>query len=99
MNTFKAYQNRPILDKQGNICNGSYIIDEEMTIRVKDGFLNDDIDPDTNDFLPAIELANGTHYEHWKDGLLHCDNGPAVVDLLDNYQEWWQNGKQVPPQK
>lgn len=98
MKNFRKYQNRPIITAQGDIADGSFLIDDELTIRCKDGLLNDDIDPETGASLPAIELADGTHIEHWKNGLLHCEKEPAVIDLVDMYEEWWHNGVQVMPQ-
>lgn len=99
MKNFKHLQHKPILDANQKICNGSYIIDEQITIRTKNGYLNDDIDPETGSLLPAIELSNSTHIEHWKNGVLHCENEPAVIDLVDDYEEWWVNGIQVLPKE
>ena len=83
--------------KEGEIANGDIIIDDGMTIRCKNGYLNDAVD-ETGDPLPAIMSADATHVEHWKDGVLHCEDGPAVIDNVDGYEEWWLNGKQVTPQ-
>ncbi|MBQ8678324.1 MAG: hypothetical protein IJ530_01010 [Treponema sp.] len=98
MKNFKSYQHRRILLKEGQVCNGDYIIEGEMTIRCKNGFLNDATD-ENGGLLPAIMTADASHIEHWKDGVLHCEKEPAVIDLIDNYEEWWLNGRQVPPQK
>lgn len=45
--------------------------------------------------LPAISTADSSHIEHWKNGVLHCEKEPAVIDSIDGYEEWWFNGKQV----
>lgn len=94
MKSFKSYQHRRILTKEGQVASGDYIIDGEMTIRIKDGYLNDAEDAD-GILLPAIAAADGSHIEHWKNGVLHCETEPAVIDLTDKYEEWWLNGRQV----
>lgn len=98
MKNFKQYQYRRIMTKENKVADGDYKIEDSVTIRVKNGFLNDSTDEDGN-LLPAIETTDGTHIEHWKDGVLHCDNEPAVIDHIDNYEEWWHNGLQVPSKK
>lgn len=97
MKNFKSYQHRRILLKEGEIANGDYIIDGEMTIRIKNGYLNDVLD-ENGSLLPAISTSDGSHIEHWRDGVLHCEKEPAVIDNIDNYEEWWLNGKQVESQ-
>lgn len=94
MKSFKSYQHQRILTAENEIANGDYIIGGEMTIRTKNGYLCDGADEKGN-ALPAIELANGTHIEHWLNGVLHCEKEPAVIDNVDGYEEWWLNGKQV----
>jgi len=79
------------------IANGDYILDG-ITIRAKNGYLCDLLDEEGH-LLPAVETHDGNHMEHWKDGELHCQNAPAVIDILDGYEEWWSNGRQVLPQK
>ncbi|MCR5252576.1 MAG: hypothetical protein K6C98_02550 [Treponema sp.] len=98
MKSFKSYQHQRILLSDKTIANGDYIIDEEITVRIKDGFLND-VEGDDGSLLPAIATADGSHIEHWKEGVLHCENEPAVIDNIDNYEEWWLDGKQVLPQQ
>ena len=95
MKNFKSYQHQRILLADKTIANGDYIIEGEFTVRIKDGYLNDAEDEEGN-LLPAISSADASHIEHWKDGVLHCEKEPAVIDLIDNYEEWWLNGKQVP---
>lgn len=98
MKTFKHYQHQRILLSDMVIANGDYIINEgEITVRIKNGFLND-VEGDDGSILPAISTSDGSHIEHWKNGVLHCENEPAVIDNVDNYEEWWLDGKQVPPQ-
>lgn len=86
------------MTKENKIADGDYIIEEFIIIRTKNGFLNDIADEEGK-LLPAIETMDGSHIEHWKDGVLHCDNEPAVIDIIDNYEEWWHNGVQVPSKK
>ncbi|MBM7022657.1 hypothetical protein [Treponema sp. Marseille-Q4523] len=95
MKNFKHYQYMRIITKEGEIADGDYIVDDTIIIRVKEGFLNDAVDEEGTIF-PAIETADGTHIEHWKDGMLHCENEPAVIDTVDGYEEWWHDGRQVP---
>ena len=97
MKSFKSYQHQRILLSDNSIANGDFIIDGEVTVRVKNGYLND-VPGDDGTLLPAIATADSTHIEHWKDGVLHCETEPAIIDSIDNYEEWWLNGKQVPPQ-
>ena len=97
MKSFKIFQHRKFLLKEGEIANGDYILDDGITVRFKTGYLNDATDENGN-LLPAISTADGNHIEHWKNGVLHCEKEPAVIDNVDEYEEWWLNGKQVEPQ-
>ena len=96
MRSFKSYQHQRILMTDMKVADGDYIIEGELTVRVKDGYLNDAQAPDGS-VLPAISSSDGTHIEHWKNGVLHCESEPAIVDNIDNYEEWWIDGKQIPP--
>ena len=94
MKSFKAYQHLRILTKNGTIADGDYIL-EGITVRITKGFLNDVKGRDGN-ILPTVETHDGNHVEHWKNGVLHCEDSPAVVDNKDNYEEWFINGTLVP---
>lgn len=94
MKSFKSYQHLRILTTQGTIADGDYIL-EGITVRIKKGFLNDSIDEEGK-ILPAVETHDGNHVEHWKNGVLHSEDSPAVVDNVDNYEEWYLNGTLVP---
>lgn len=94
MKSFKSYQHLRILTTQGTIADGDYIL-EGITVRIKRGFLNDVVDEDGK-ILPAVETHDGNHVEHWKNGVLHSEDSPAVVDNVDNYEEWYLNGTLVP---
>ncbi|MDE5898987.1 MAG: hypothetical protein K2H09_06980 [Treponemataceae bacterium] len=96
MKSFRSYQHRRILLKEGEVADGDYIIDGGMTVRVRDGYLSDAEDEDGKP-LPAIAAEDGSHTEHWRNGVLHCEIGPAVIDIIDRYEEWWLNGRQVQP--
>ena len=96
MKSFKSYQQQRILLSDNTIANGDFIVDGEVTVRIKNGYLND-VEDDNGELLPAIQTADSTHIEHWKDGVLHCEKEPAVIDVVDNYEEWWLNGKMVEP--
>lgn len=95
MNTLTNYINRRILDDNNHIANGNYINDDYI-IRVSNGKLNDDIDED-GVFLPAIQFHDGSHIEHWQNGVLHFEGGPAVIDSIDKREEWWIQGKKIEP--
>ena len=96
MESFKRYQNLRITTEEMEIANGDYILDG-ITIRTKKGYLNDSID-ESGRGLPALETHDGNHIEHWKEGVLHCDYEPAVIDIRDGTEEWWQDGRQVQPE-
>lgn len=94
MKSFKKYQYRGVPTEDGVPANGDYIY-PDITVRFKDGYLNDSVDEEGN-VLPAIETHDGSHIEHWKNGVLHCKKSPAIVDNLDNYEEWYLDGIPVP---
>ena len=93
MQSFRRYQNMRIIDRDMNIAEGDYILDG-ITIRTRKGYLNDTKDEEGNN-LPALETHDGNHVEHWKNGVLHYEDGPAVIDVRDGVEEWWLDGKQV----
>lgn len=93
MKDFRNYQGVRILTEEGNIANGDYILDG-VTIRCKNGLLNDNVD-DEGRLQPAIETHDGSHVEHWKEGRLHCDDAPAVIDTLDGYELWFFEGQEI----
>ncbi len=95
MKDFRSYQNVRIITEEGTIADGDYILDD-VIIRCKNGKLNDNTD-ENGELLPAIETRDGNHLEHWKNGVLHCDNAPAVVDNIDNYEYWFLNGQEIKP--
>lgn len=95
MKSFKSYQHQKIILSDNTIANGDYQIDN-ITIRIENGYLNDVIGED-GEILPAIATSDSTHIEHWKNGVLHSDKEPAVIDRVDNYEEWWVEGTQIQP--
>lgn len=93
MKTFSEYQNNRILNKEGKIWTGNFLDDKELfIIRVKDSLLNDEVDKDGK-LLPALQSTDGSHIEHWQNGVLHAENMPAVIDTMDNREEWWLHGR------
>lgn len=95
MKDFRNFQNVRIITEEGTIANGDYIM-EDVIIRCKNGLLSDNTD-ESGELLPAIETRDGNHLEHWKNGLLHCEDAPAIVDNVDNYEYWFVNGVEYPP--
>ena len=96
MKDFRNYQYVRIITEEGNLADGDYIL-EDIIIRCKEGLLNDSID-ENGEELPALETRDGNHREHWKNGVLHYENGPAIVDNIDNYEYWFNNGKEYKPE-
>lgn len=100
MKSFKSWQNVRLLDDNKKISHGDYILDD-MTVRITDGFLNDVVSHigGVVEILPAIEAFDGSHIEHWQNGVLHKAGAPAVIDKEDDYEEWWLHGKKVTPEE
>ena len=97
MKDFSNYQNVRIITEEGTLANGDYILDD-VIIRCKNGLLHDSTD-EVGELLAAIETRDGNHLEHWKNGVLHCDNAPAVVDNVDNYKKWYIEGMECIPKE
>ena len=93
MKSFKDYNGKVVIMENGALASGTYFINECM-MRFKKGLLNNEVDDEGN-VLPAIEKNDGTHVEYWEDGKLHREKEPAVIDLLDNIEEWWLKGHKV----
>lgn len=97
MKTNKFYQYQKIILENGDVADGDYITTtedgREFTVRCSDGFLDDVLNDETGELLPAFEMSDSSHIEHWKNGALHCEDGPAVIDVVDGREEWWENGK------
>ena len=93
MKSFKSCQNQTILLGDKTVAHGEYIVDG-VAIRIKNGCLDDSVDEEGN-VIPAVESETGSHIEHWRNGVLHCETGPAIIDQIDGYEEWWLDGKQV----
>ncbi|MCQ2087741.1 MAG: hypothetical protein MJZ37_06750 [Bacilli bacterium] len=97
MESLESYQHLRLVTSEGMIANGDYILDDGV-IRTKQGYLCDSLDEENN-ILPAVESNDGHHIEHWKDGELHCEKEPAVIDVLENKEEWWLHGSRVLPKE
>lgn len=97
MKDFSNYQFVKIITEEGTIANGDYILDD-VIIRCKNGLLSDSTD-ENGEPLPAIETRDGNHIEHWKNGVLHSEFTPAIVDNIDNYEKWYLNGIECQPKK
>lgn len=100
MKSNKFYQHQKIITVEGNIANGQYELKDDngnvsAYFHCSNGYLTDSISEDGTIVEPAFYDVNETHIEHWKNGVLHCEDGPAVIDLIDDYEEWWYEGKEV----
>lgn len=96
MKTFSEFQGRKFF-KHHKLFTGKFIDKENGIItRWREGLLNDEVEKDGN-VIHAIESLDCTHYEHWKDGVLHCETEPAVIDTLDDREEWWYEGERINP--
>ena len=95
MKDFRNFQNVRVILEDGTIANGDYIL-EGVTIRCKQGYLNDNVD-ESGTPQPAIETHDGGHTEHWKNGFLHCEEEPAIIDVYDKYEAWFFEGNEIPP--
>ena len=95
MKEFSNYMYVKLITEEGTLANGDYILDD-VIIRCKNGLLGDSTD-ENGELLPAIETRDGNHVEHWVNGVLHCENAPAIVDNIDNYEKWYINGTECPP--
>jgi len=62
-------------------------IDKETgaILRFKNGYLD-------GGSLPAVE-CNDSHMEFYKEGVLHREEGPAVVSDCGKVKEFWTNGR------
>lgn len=97
MKDFRNFQNVRIIIEDGTIANGDYIL-EGVTIRCRNGYLNDNVD-ETGNLQPAIETHDGGHIEHWRNGCLHCESEPAIVDVHDKYEAWFFEGNEISPRR
>jgi hypothetical protein len=60
-------------------------------VRLKEGFLSNHKRED-GEILPAVEAWDG-HTEWWEKGLLHREDGPAVLSDGGEWEEYWENGR------
>lgn len=95
---YENYTNTKVLLKNGKPANGIYA-DCGYILHLKDGYLSDQFTLSGKFLKPAVYSSDLKHTEHWKDGVFHCENGPAIIDGLKNYEEWWIEGKQIEPKK
>lgn len=93
---FKEYVNYKFTLKDGKPANGIHIISNYF-LNFENGYLSDQQNQYGKILKPAVYSTSNKYTEHWKDGVLHCDNGPAVINGLKHYEEWWNNGKQIKP--
>ncbi|MCR4714271.1 MAG: hypothetical protein K5751_07820 [Treponemataceae bacterium] len=93
MKTMKEYNGRITILENGDLADGTYFV-EDWILRYKDGLLNNE-QGENGEVLPAVEKNDGTHYEFFVNGKLHREDAPAIIDLLDDIEEWWLNGNQV----
>lgn len=93
---FKKYVNQKVILKDGKPANGIYII-SSFILNFEKGYLSDQQTQHGKILKPAVYSSDNKYTEHWKDGILHCENGPAIINGFKHYEEWWLNGKQIKP--
>ena len=100
MESFKKYQYRRCITEEGELCEGSLTFENEnketWTLRFHKGFLSNALETqdDGKDVLhPAVEKSDGSHVEFWENGELHRENEPAIIDLNENVEEWYEHGE------
>jgi len=59
---------------------------------LKTDISNRNSEDENEKICPAIECRDA-HSEYWENGLLHRDDGPAVISAGDNKIEYWKKGK------
>ena len=93
MKTMKEYNGRITILEDGSLADGTYFIDDWI-LRYKDGLLNNE-KGENGEVLPAVEKTDGNHYEYFENGKLSRKDAPAIIDLLEDHEEWWLDGNQV----
>ncbi len=94
MKDYKEFQKVPLLNSDGSVADGTYHDGENVILKINYGYLNDEVTEDGT-VIPAVTIDGACHIEHWQNGLLHCETEPAIIDNIDNYEEWWYRGKLV----
>ena len=88
MSRFKQFQNKQVFNKEGEPLNEQiYLYD--FIINFEDGLIDNRYSDFENGITPAISCIDA-HAEYWEKGLLHRDDGPAVIST--DGIEYWQNG-------
>lgn len=95
---FQKYVNYKVILKEGKPANGIFTI-AGYILNFEKGYLSDQKTQSGKIIKPAVYSSDNKYTEHWKDGVLHCENGPAVINGFKHYEEWWINGKQIEPRK
>lgn len=88
---FLQYTDKICRDESGRIQDGDILL-PKMIMRFKNGLLHGEGEP-------AVSCTDG-HLEFWKNGHLHKDDGPAVVNIMEqedgiDYEEYWINGERI----
>jgi hypothetical protein len=60
-------------------------------VRLREGFLSN-LERPGGEILPAVEAWDG-HTEWWEKGLLHREEGPAVITECGGREEYWEKGR------
>lgn len=66
---------------------------KEAILHFANGLLDDD------GAIPAVQCEDG-HFERYRDGKLHCEDGPAISSIRrgDEYAEYYVQGLKMMPQ-
>lgn len=73
-------------------CDGEYMVSGTI-VRFRNGLLHGGTTPEGLD-IPAYETDTG-HTEYFENGILHRENGPAIISDWGDWEEWWNNGELV----
>jgi len=89
---FLKYAKKTFGDKADGAMHGEYLIDGVIT-RFHNGLLHGGTDI-AGEPQPAVILPDN-HTEWWEMGVLHRDEGPAVISKFGDWEEFWVRGTLV----
>jgi hypothetical protein len=90
--TFLKYSQKTFGSIEKGAMHGEHFIDGVIT-RFHNGLIHGGTDI-AGEPQPAIILPDG-HTEWWDTGVLHRDEGPAVISKFGEWEEFWTHGTLV----